>query len=362
MGRVSEALRSEFPVFNRLSYLNAGSVGPTPRAGTDAAIAELRAQADGTLAGVELFERQVEQAKRLRARAAELLGTEAENVALTGATTDGVNAVVGGMELGPGDEVLTTDEEHPGVLAPLAAARERHGISIRIAPFEEVAAAAGPDTKLIAVSHVSWHTGRVVDVPALAAVAPPLLLDGAQGVGARAIDVGELGCDFYAASGQKWLCGPIGSGYLYVHPDRVEQLSPISPGYGSVEDPKRALDSGLRDGAARFDCGLPTLQHSAWALAAMDVLARAGWEYVHSRGPELAAWLAGELTERGLTVAPRGPSTLVSWETADPEAECKRLADVGFVIRHLPGTPYVRASVGAWATEDELERLATSTS
>jgi L-cysteine/cystine lyase len=355
-------LRSEFPVFERLSYLNAGSVGPAPRAGTDAAIEQLRAQADGTLVGVALFERQVALSRELRARAAELLGTEAENVALTGATTDGVNAVVGGMELGPGDEVLTTDEEHPGVLAPLAAARERRGISIRTAPFDDVAAAVGPQTKLIACSHVSWHTGRVADVPALAAAGPPLLLDGAQGLGALAIDVGELRCDFYAASGQKWLCGPIGSGYLYVHPDRIEELSPISPGYGSLEDPARALDYDLRDGAARFDGGLPTVQHSAWALAAMDVLAKVGWEYVHGRGPELAAWLAGELTERGLTVAPRGSSTLVSWETMDPEATCKRLAEDGFVIRNLPGTPYVRASVGAWASEEELERLATSAS
>ncbi len=362
MGRVSAALRSEFPVFERLSYLNAGSVGPTPRAGVDAAIEELQAQGDGSLAGTALYEHMVELARKLRARAAELLGAAAEDVALTGATTDGVNAVVGGLELGPGDEVLTSDEEHPGLLAPLGVARERRGISVRTVPFEEVAHSVGPATTLIACSHVSWHTGRIADVAALAAAEPPVLLDGAQGLGAIPVDVGELGCDFYAASGQKWLCGPIGSGYLYVRPDRVDELSPISPGYGSLEDPKRALESDLRDGAARFDGGLPTIQHSAWALAAMDALAEAGWEYVHTRGPELAAGFAAALADRGLTVAPRGRSTLVSWETADPEAEAKRLGEEGFVIRHLPGTPYVRASVGAWSTEEELQRLATSAS
>ena len=94
----------------------------------------------------------------------------------------------------------------------------------------------------------------------------------------------------------------------------------------------------------------------------MDALAEAGWEYVHTRGPELAAGFAAALADRGLTVAPRGRSTLVSWETADPEAEAKRLGEEGFVIRHLPGTPYVRASVGAWSTEEELQRLATSAS
>ena len=75
-----------------------------------------------------------------------------------------------------------------------------------------------------------------------------MLLDGAQGLGAVPVDVRELGCDFYAASGQKWLCGPIGSGYLYVRADRIEELSPIAPGYGSLADPKRALELDLRDG------------------------------------------------------------------------------------------------------------------
>ena len=190
-----------------------------------------------------------------------------------------------------------------------------------------------------------------------------MLLDGAQGLGAVPVDVRSLGCDYYAASGQKWLCGPTGSGYLYVRPDRIEELFPVAPGYQSLEDPKLALDYELKDGAARFDAGFPTSHHTAWALASMDVLASAGMGRVLARGPELAARLAEDLAGRGLTVAPRGPSTLVSWETADPEAECKRLADAGFVLRYLPGTPYVRASVGAWSSEEELERLvATSAS
>lgn len=357
------SLRSEFPVLERLSYLNAGSVGPSPRAAANAAVAEVRGQVEGGLVGVAQFERQIELAARLRERAAALLGADPGEVALTGATTDGVNAVIGGLELGPGDEVLTSDEEHPGLLAPLAAARERRGISVRLVPFDELAGAADPATRLIACSHVSWHTGRVADTAALAAAGPPVLLDGAQGLGAIAFDVRSLGCDFYAASGQKWLCGPIGSGYLYVRGDRIEDLSPIAPGYGSLADPLKALDLDLKAGAARFEAGLPPSHQSAWALAAMDVLAAAGMKDVLRRGPALAARLAGDLAARGHTVAPRGDSTLVSWEAADPAAESKRLASEGFVVRHLPGTPYVRASVGAWSSEEELERLvATSAS
>jgi L-cysteine/cystine lyase len=75
----------------------------------------------------------------------------------------------------------------------------------------------------------------------------------------------------------------------------------------------------------------------------------------------LAATLAERLAGRGVEVAPRGRSTLVSWRAPDPEAEAKRLRGEGIVVRFLPGTPYVRASVGAWSSEEELERLATST-
>ena len=357
---MSDALRSEFPVFERVSYLNTGSVGPTPRRAGEAAIEEVRAQAGGDRVGVAQFKRQLELGAALRACAAELLGASPDEVALTGATTDGVNAVIGGLELGPGDEVLTTDEEHPGLLAPLAVARERRGISVRTVPFAEIAGEAGPSTRLIACSHVSWHTGRVADVAALAAAGPPVLLDGAQGLGAVALDVRALGCDFYAASGQKWLCGPIGSGYLYVRSDRIGELSPIAPGYHSLAGPEHALELDLKAGAARFDTAFPGSHHAAWALASMDVLANARWEYVLARGPELASRLAEDLARRGLTVAPRGASTLVSWEAADPEAECRRLGDEGFMLRHLPGTPYVRASVGAWSSEEELERLAAT--
>ena len=359
---MSAALRSEFPVLERVAYLNTGSVGPTPRAAGEAAIEEVSAQVEGTSAGFAQFERQLELAEELRRRAAGLLGADPAEVAVTGATTDGVNAVIGGLELGPGDEVLTSDEEHPGLLAPLAGARERRGISVRVVPFAELPGEVGPSTRLIACSHVSWHTGRVADTEAIASAGAPVLLDGAQGLGAIPVDVRSLGCDFYAASGQKWMCGPIGSGYLYVRSDRVESLSPISPGYESLSDSLRALELPLREGAARFDAGFPSSHHTAWALASMDVLAGVGMEYVLARGPELAAGLAQDLAGRGLTVAPRGPSTLVSWEAGDPEAEAKRLGGEGFVVRHLPGTPYVRASVGAWSTEEELDRLATSAS
>ena len=361
-------LRAEFPVLERLAYLNAGSNGPVPRRAASAVEVELRAQLEhGRGDPRYVSERALPRAEELRHRVAALAGCEQGELALTGSTTDGVSTVLSALPLGPGDEVLTSDEEHPGVLVPLAAGRSRRGFSVRAVPLPALPGEIGPRTRLVACSHVSWVTGRVVDAPALAEAGVPVLLDGAQGLGAVAVDVAELGCDFYAASGQKWLCGPNGVGYLYVRRELIGELVPPWPGYGSIAAPEEALalasgdepvDAGFREDAHRFDLGFPAPHHTGWALAALDTLERDGLDALFDRARSLAAGLAERLASRGLTVAPRGESTLVSWEVADPKAEAERLRSGGIVVRNIPGRPYVRASVGAWNTEEELERLA----
>lgn len=354
---VPTALRSAFPVLERIAYLNTGSVGPVPLAAFDAAETELRSALERGRGGKAHFERLSELSGELRTRLAARLGARPGEVAITGATTDGVNAVLAGLDLRRGDEILTTDEEHPGLLAPLALARERHGVQVRTVPFAEIAGEVSSATRLVACSHVSWQTGGVIDAEALAAAGAPVLLDGAQGLGAVPVDVRALGCDYYAASGQKWLCGPIGAGSLYVRAERITDLWPATPGYQTLGDTTDPLGFALAEGAARFDGGLPPAHHAAWALASLDVLDAAGEQVVLARAGELAAGLAASLADRGLTVAPRGSSTLVSWEAADCEAESARLLAAGYLVRHLPGTRYVRASVGAWTSEEELEGL-----
>jgi glutamate/tyrosine decarboxylase-like PLP-dependent enzyme len=96
---------------------------------------------------------------------------------------------------------------------------------------------------------------------------------------------------------------------------------------------------------------------AAAALAAVETLAEAGWNAVLERGPALAAELSARLCERGVSVVGRGASTLVAWESSDSAAEVERLAGASFVVRELPGRGLVRASVGAWSSEEELGRL-----
>jgi selenocysteine lyase/cysteine desulfurase len=349
--------RAQFPVFKRLSYLNAGTEGPVPARAVQAVRDRLELEAAEGRGGRPYFEGLMGLRDRVREACADLLRARSADVALTGSTTDGVNTVIGGLDLRAGDEILTSDEEHPGLLAPLGRARRRHGISVRVVPFGEIASEVSPATKLVACSHVSWVSGRLVDTAALAATDVPVLLDAAQAIGAIAVDVGALGCDYYAASGQKWLCGPEGSGCLFVREDRLGDLLVPWPGFGSVADPQRALEFEEAQGAARLDHGFPTGVRSTWTLASLELFAQAGWNWVHERAASLADSLARQLAQRGLEVLPRDRSTLVSWKVADAEAEVARMAAEGVIVRYIPAFGIVRASVGAWSSEDELERL-----
>jgi L-cysteine/cystine lyase len=350
-------LRREFPVLARVSYLNAGTNGPVPRVGSDAAAERLRAETEYGRADASYFMGLESLGDALRARLAGLLGCRVGEVALTHSTTEGVNVVLSALELGPGDELLTSDEEHPGMLAPLAATAHRTGASVRTVPWDEVPGAVGARTRLVACSHVSWVSGRVANTGALAATGAPLLLDGAQGLGAVPTDVGALGCDFYAASGQKWLCGPGGTGCLFARAERLADMTPTFAGFESLADPERAAELPLHADARRLERGPGMGPLWAWWLASIDLLGGVGWTDLHGRAADLANRLADGLAERGLDVLCRGRSTLVAWRDGGAVATVKRLAAEGIVVRDLPGRGLVRASVGAWCTEDELDRL-----
>jgi L-cysteine/cystine lyase len=354
----ADSLRAEFPVLERIAYLNAGTDGPVPRRAAEAAEARIRQELEAGRSGKPHFEAIMQLLTAVREKVAVPFGCTPERVALTRSTTDGVNTVLAALDLGPGDEVLTSDEEHPGLLAPLAAGRARHGYDVRVVPFAEIAGEAGPRTKLIACSHVSWVNGQVADVAALAEAPAQVLLDGAQGLGAVPVRAGELGWDWYAASGQKWLCGPDGSCYLFVR----TELDPPWPSFMSLEEPQRPLDFVVHPTARRLDMGVLPSSMAAWALASLELLEGAGWSEVYERGTALAARLVEMLGEAGREVAPRGRSTLVSWRSEDPEGEVKRLAAAGVLVRQLPGRGLVRASVGAWSNEDDLERLVRTSS
>ena len=185
--------RALFPVMERFAYLNAGTLGPLSRPTLAAMEDRLRFDEEQGRGGHGWFMSVLELRARVRGQIASLVGTSPGQVALTSSTTDGCNIVLSGLELGPDDEVVTTDSEHPGLLLPLHVS----GARVRVA---EVAArptadALGtilscitPRTRLLALSHVLWTTGQVMPVHELKRESGlPVLVDGAQSVGAIAV-------------------------------------------------------------------------------------------------------------------------------------------------------------------------------
>ena len=167
----------------------------------------------------------------------------------------------------------------------------------------------------------------------------------------------KLGCAAYAAAGQKWLCGADGTGLLYLAPAFRDGVRAMAPSYLSFEDASLGFDSSLKPDARRHDTPSLARESIAFSAASLGVLRGADLAAVLARGPALAATFAERLEAHGRTVAPRGHTTLVSFEHDDPEGTRDRLRDAGVLVRNLPGTQLVRASVGAWSSEDDLERL-----
>ncbi len=348
-------LRAEFPVLQKYAYLNAGTCGPLPRC-ANMAIGEMLALGTEQGRSTAYYEATLDRRARLRDAYAALLRGSSDDVALTTCTSEGIVRILGALDLQAGDEVLTSDEEHPGLQGPLAAARDQRGIVVRAVPFAQIAASVDAQTKLVACSHVSWINGRAVSgLDDLGDV--PVLLDGAQGVGAVPIDVTALGCAFYAGSGQKWLCGPVGSGMLWIDPRWSDRVPSPAPTGMNLENPDAGLDAVPRATAARHDAAAQSAETCAAALASLELLGGAGWDAVYERAAGLAAQLADALAERGREVAERDRTTLVSWQDPDPPATRRLLAEAGVIIRDLPGTGLLRASVGAWNDDSDIDRL-----
>ncbi len=162
--------------------------------------------------------------ERIREAIAAVLGTTADFVALTDSTTRGCQIVVNGLGLSAEDEIVTTDQEHFGLIGPLHASGAR--VVVAEADEEALLAAVTPRTRLIATSHVLWTTGRRLDLARLRQPnGPQLLVDGAQSAGAIPVDLS--GADYYTVSAQKWLCSVDQSGALFVRdPERLRVALP----------------------------------------------------------------------------------------------------------------------------------------
>lgn len=358
------AVRAELPVLERCAYLNAGTNGPLPRRSAEAMARGLDRDLVEGRSSKSYFEGLLAQREELRAALARALHASPEDVALATSTTEGCNIVLTGLAIGSGDEVVTTDSEHPGLFGGLlTSGADVRAVELRDRPaagaLDALEAAITPRTRLIALSHVSWLTGAVFPIRELADRGIPLLVDGAQAVGAIPVDVEDLGCDFYTVSAQKWLLGPDVTGALWIRRDRREDLRMRLPSYSSWdwEAEERYVPKAS---AARFDPGWIPAASVSGLLESLAFAEELGPERFKRAGTA-AALCRERLAERHALVTEPEQATLVTWKAEGDSAEIVvRLAEAGVVVRDLPGLGWLRASCGFWTNEEDIDRLVSA--
>jgi L-cysteine/cystine lyase len=368
-----EIVRSGMPAARRAVYLNAGTWGPLPTRAADA----MRARVDdvetrgriGT-SGYAEFQRIRDGA---RAALAESMASDPARIALTHSTSGGLNLVLGGLTFAAGDEVVTTDNEHPGLLEPLAVLERRYGGVVRVAEvlhggdaLAAISALIGPRTRVVALSHVLWANGRVLPLREISqaahAVGACVVVDGAQGVGAIDVDPVALGVDAYAGPGQKWLCGANGVGFLWLADGFEEQFELATASYYSRDF--RSEGQPFWPGARRHDGASLTSEALAGLTAAVQFRSElVGW----AEGAAAMAAVRARCVELlsavpGLTIQAdsEGAAPLVAFTVAGHSADdvVAALEAAGVLARSLPGLDWVRASLGYWVSDGDLERLA----
>ncbi len=241
VGATAVVADAEYMLAPGLTYLNTGSLGPTPRAVFDEVLkawADLESNPVGKAYGGTTHS----LADKTRDSVARLIGCTPDEVLLTRSTTNAMNIAGLGIDLSRGDRVLTTDVEHEGGSAVWKHLEKRRGISIDrivIRPddhdvkgiFERFERAITKGTRVISVSHVITSTGLKMPVREIVALAKSknilTIVDGAQAVGNIEVDVRSIGCDAYAAPGHKWLLAPKGTGFLYINNMAASKIQPV---------------------------------------------------------------------------------------------------------------------------------------
>ncbi len=371
-GAYWEALRRHYLFEEGHIHMNNGTVGPMPQPVFNTLTSSFQVQCTCPCDVYGYFGGMRDEVRR---KAAGFLGADADEIALTRNTTEGMNFVVNGLEMEPGDEILMSDMEHPAGIHPSRLKAARYGAVIREVPLglppasvEEVVdafeRAITPRTKLILISHTVYISGLIAPVREITEMAHRhgvlVLADSAHGPGMLELDLHEMGADFFAASPYKWLGAPCGTGILYVQKDLQDRLWPTIANSGW----------DTRESAARFETLGQRADPLAFALGeAVDFQDRVGRDRIQRRIQSLATHL-----KEGLTEIPRvrlhtsmdpylsGGLTAFSMEGVAPERIVEYLRErYDLVIRTIgreeKGTRGVRVSTHIFVFHEHVDMV-----
>jgi len=313
-------LRKQFLIPADEIYLNNGTVGSSPAP-------VLRAIFDGYNQTEKMDQQDPEDYpiwgyaawNEFRDPLAAFVGCKRDEIALLRNATEANSYIANGIDMKPGDEVLMTDQEHPGGEQPWNLRAKRYGVVVKKItlpkPVQNSAQvlklfndAITPRTRVIFFSHITTVTGVVLPAKEICALARSKgilsAVDGAHVTGMMRLDVHDLGCDLYSSSPHKWLQAPKGSGFLYVRDEVIDRLWNTIATEG-WEEPKLRAERFQRIGSSN----VPSL----WGLrASIDLANKIGMERIERRHRQQADYILGEMVKRGAE----------SWTSSDPALRC----------------------------------------
>ncbi|MDD4788900.1 MAG: aminotransferase class V-fold PLP-dependent enzyme [Pirellulales bacterium] len=365
-----EEFRHLMPVARRWAYLDHAAVSPLPGP-TSRALVEWAEEAsvNGNVDWPQ-WERRVAD---LRTKAATLLGATTEEIALLRSTSEGVNLVAEGFPWEPGDNVVTLADEFPTNQYPWLNQAGRGVETRRVAvgpegvALDAIAGACDRRTRIVAISWVSYCTGRRLDLARLAEIAHQrgalLFVDGIQGLGVLPLDVGSTPIDFLAADGHKWLLGPEGAGLFYIRREHLARLRPVGVGWNSVVHARdfSRIELKLKDSAERYEGGSQNMAGMIALGESVALLLRFGVAAIAERIFAITDLACARLSSIGARIVsdrrPESKSGIVVFEMpgSDPAAIRQECLKRNVVLSCRGGR--LRISLHAYNSADDVDRL-----
>jgi len=379
-----ESYREEFPLLQRFVHLASASKGPIPLRAWEAMRATMQGIVEGPGDATAILADSLGRCRRLGSY---LLGCDRDEVALIFNTTHGINAFASGISWRRGDEVLIPDLEYPANVAPWARLRDQ-GVRLRIVrsvggqiPVESFLEAMSKSTRVVAVSHVEFGCGFRNDIPALSELCHDrgalLFVDAAQSLGVIDVDVRRMGIDALSSCGYKWLCGPSGTGLLYVRRDLIPELKPRYVGFEGLSPTafRRRFDGLARAGwrtwtsyplskaANRFEFGEQSAVLLAGLAASLGLLLKLGTKWIEGRSRKLVAHLISSLDSADMELlSPREPEKRAGITTFRPRGQGRDMRRLAQDLRSKgvlisPRAGGIRASCHFFNDPEDLDKL-----
>ncbi len=379
--------RKEFPIFTRKRYFNFGSSGPIPISVVEKMHDYLLKQAKEGPSSPGFMSAYLSDYVRLKKTLAGFLNVSKSEIAITQNATEGINIVLRGLKWKKSDTIITTEFEHAGLKVPLQMLKKAYSIKVKIikthgrdtsSVLTDIKRAIDNKTRLIALSHVDYVTGRRMPIREISNIAKRrgvmLLVDGAQAVGAVPVDLKRLGCDFYVFPSHKWLLGPHGMGCLFVSKKRLETIKPVFTGWCSVNDiaPSAVVSAHKKTNKKRDKYSF-VMDAGRFAVSTWDITGVKGFlesmllfnkflaNDIDKRAKEISTLKEKMARIPGVSlITPReseDSAGLISFKINKiPSFEAtKRLVSKGVVVRYVPELDCIRSSISAVNSSSDMD-------